>query len=207
MEKKRPLYVPALYCAAFLAALLWTRPAFAGEYSNEERKLLRDIAEESIAAKLAGEKYALPKDLPEHLVEVRGAFVTLKRNGRLRGCIGNVIGDEPLAETVAGMARAAAFSDPRFPPLARDEFPGLDIEISVLTPPRKVDSPEEVKVGEHGLIMRSAFRAGLLLPQVATEYGWDRTAFLEQTCRKAGMDKDCWKDPDTTIEVFSAEVF
>ena len=136
-----------------------------------------------------------------------GAFVTLTIHGQLRGCIGYVIAERPLLETVREAARAAAFQDPRFAPLRRAELSELRLEISVLSEPRPVCSLEEIRVGDHGLIVRHGFRSGLLLPQVATEYGWDRETFLSHTCAKAGLPRDSWRDPDTEIELFEAEVF
>ncbi len=177
--------------------------------SQEERHLLHTIAREAIEARL---EHRSPPSLdlsalPPGLRRVRGAFVTLKKNGRLRGCIGNIVGRYPLAETVARMAVAAAFQDPRFPPLRREEWEHISIEISALTPLRRIHDPEEIQVGTHGILIRRAGRSGVLLPQVATEYGWDRKTFLEYTCRKAGLPTSAWKDPDTEIYIFSAEVF
>jgi len=177
------------------------------DYSPRERELLHSIAREAIASGLEGRPYSLPIALPQSLQQERGAFVTLKRQGRLRGCTGHVIGSSPLAQTVAEMARLAAFEDPRFPPLQASELADLEYEISVLTPPRQVQDVAEIEVGRHGLIMRGSQGQGLLLPQVATEYGWNREQFLQNTCRKAGMATDCWQQPDTRIYVFSAEVF
>jgi len=134
-------------------------------------------------------------------------FVTVYKNGELRGCIGHVIARKPLIEAVSEMAEAAAFQDPRFTPVRRDELGDLKIEISVLTPLQKIQSPEEIEVGKHGLIIKQGGSMGLLLPQVATEYGWDRTAFLENTCRKAGLPRNAWKEKDAEIFVFSADVF
>ena len=105
------------------------------------------------------------------------------------------------------MAQAAAFRDPRFRAVTEDELPYLDIEISVLTPLRQIESPEEVQVGLHGIMIRKGFLSGLLLPQVATERNWDRTTFLQETCRKAGLSPDAWMDDDAEIYVFSADVF
>jgi len=113
----------------------------------------------------------------------------------------------PLYAAVAEMAQAAAFEDPRFAPLSEEELPEVDIEISVLSPTREISDLEEIKVGEHGLIVQQGMRKGLLLPQVATEYNWDRTTFLRHTCLKAGLPADAYKDKDTTIKVFSAQVF
>lgn len=139
--------------------------------------------------------------------EKRGAFVTLHINGRLRGCIGYIAGIKPIPETIIDMAIASAFKDPRFPPLKREEFEKIDIEISVLTPIERVNNIDEIQVGRDGLIISNGYRQGLLLPQVATEYGWNREQFLEHTCYKAGLPGDAWKWKDTKIEKFSAQVF
>jgi AmmeMemoRadiSam system protein A len=105
------------------------------------------------------------------------------------------------------MAEAAAFHDPRFPSVRAEEVRELEIEISALTPMQRISDPKELEIGRHGLFMKQGSRSGLLLPQVATEQGWDRTQFLENTCRKAGMDREAWKDPNTEIFVFSADIF
>ncbi len=145
-------------------------------------------------------------DCPE-LLERKGAFVSLHRGGDLRGCIGQLEPDRELYKVVQHCTLSAAFSDPRFPPLQQKEIDGLDIEISILTPFRRMERIEEINVGKQGLyIVQSHFR-GLLLPQVAEQYRWDRIAFLEQTCRKAGLNESAWKDPETIIYTFEAEVF
>jgi AmmeMemoRadiSam system protein A len=105
------------------------------------------------------------------------------------------------------MAQAAAFRDPRFRPVEEEELPLLDLEISVLTPFEEIDDPEQIQVGLHGILIRKGYISGLLLPQVATERNWDRMTFLEEACRKAGLPRNAWKDPDTKIYVFSADVF
>lgn len=176
--------------------------------SQEEKDLLKDIARKSIESALNG----LPAPDPPHALspkmkEPRGAFVTLQKGHRLRGCIGFIQATKPLHETVKEMARAAAFDDPRFPPLTKEEWPQVDIEISVLTPLERIEDPSQIKVGVHGIYIVKGARRGLLLPQVAVEYGWDRETFLEQTCIKAGLPPDAWKDPKTEIYVFSADVF
>ena len=173
----------------------------------EEKALLHRIARDSIEAKLLGKKAPNLDHLPAGLKENRGAFVTLKKHGELRGCIGRLAADRPLGEVVAEMALAAAFQDPRFNPLRADESKDLEIEISVLTPFKRITSVDEIQVGKHGLLMRRGASSGLLLPQVATDYGWDRTTFLEHTCQKAGLPKDGWKDKATEIYTFSADVF
>lgn len=137
----------------------------------------------------------------------RGAFVTLHKRGELRGCIGTFRSDKNIADVVSEMALASAFEDPRFPKLELEELEEIDIEISVLSPLRKIKNVNEIEVGKHGLYISRGFRSGVLLPQVATEYNWDRETFLVHTCLKAGLPEDAWKDPATKIEVFTAEVF
>ena len=137
----------------------------------------------------------------------RGAFVTLKINKRLRGCIGNFEARGSLVRTVQDMARAAAFEDPRFPPLSPRELDRADIEISVLTPLREIEDPSVIEVGRHGIYLIRGYNRGVLLPQVAVEHGWDRDTFLDQTCLKAGMEPGCWKIPETKVLIFSAEIF
>lgn len=177
------------------------------ELSAAEKKLLHDIARQSIAAGLQGQA---PPPLPQVsgvLQEPRGAFVTLHHRGRLRGCIGYIEAIKPLAQTVQEMALAAAFHDPRFPPLTAAEFQDIDIEISVLSPLRRLHNLEEIQVGRDGLYIRRGQRHGLLLPQVATEHHWDRDTFLQQTCLKAHLPPTAWQDPNTEIYVFTADIF
>ncbi len=177
--------------------------------SKEERAELHAIARKAIEARLfpgASVSRAVETFSPK-LKEPRAAFVTLMKKGELRGCIGQIVPRMPLAETVAAMAEEAAFRDPRFLPLRPDELGDLKIEISVLTPLQKIDSADEIEVGKHGIMIVRDRSRGLLLPQVATEYNWDRTQFLEQCCRKAGLPGNCWKDKETEIYIFSADVF
>ncbi len=177
-----------------------------GFLTAEERKLLLGAAREAIEAGLAGRRPARGGG-PGGLAERRGAFVTLTQGGRLRGCIGFVFAERPLLDTVREAAQAAAFHDPRFPPLRASELPEIHLELSVLGEPRTVSSLEDIQVGRHGLIVRRGARSGLLLPQVATEYGWDRDTFLSHTCLKAGLPEESWREPGTEIEIFGAEVF
>src|SRR5271157_4292264 len=141
------------------------------------------------------------------LNQERGAFVTLKEFGALRGCIGYTSAVKPLYMTVRDTATLAALRDPRFQPVDASELPQLDYEISVLSPLRRVTDIQQIKVGEHGLLMTNGDYEGLLLPQVPVEEKWDRQTFLEQTCAKAGMGSGCWKDEDTDIFMFTAVVF
>ena len=136
-----------------------------------------------------------------------GVFVTLQKDDKLRGCIGYVTATRSLIRLVMDAALASAFQDARFAPLLREELDRIEIEISVISPPRKVENIDEIEVGRHGIIMRQGFRSGLLLPQVPEEYGWDRETFLTNTCHKAGLAGDCWRDPTTEIEIFTALVF
>ncbi len=171
-----------------------------------QQKLLR-MARETIETSIRTRQIpTFEIDEPE-LLQKCGAFVTIKRHGQLRGCIGYVEGIKPLWETIVDMALAASTEDPRFQPMTVAELDDFDLEISVMTPLHKVENPEEVTVGTHGILLRRGHRSGLLLPQVATEYGWDRETFLAHTCQKAGLPMDAWRDPQTAIYVFSAQVF
>jgi AmmeMemoRadiSam system protein A len=134
-----------------------------------------------------------------------GAFVSLYHGEELRGCLGHIGADRPLTQVVAEMAVAAARDDPRFPPISGDEVPDLTIEISVLTEPRPA-RPEAVEVGRDGVIVRRGARQGVLLPQVAVEYDWDRETLLTMACRKAGLPDGAWREGRTELLVFQAEV-
>jgi AmmeMemoRadiSam system protein A len=136
-----------------------------------------------------------------------GVFVTLHNRDQLRGCIGHIGADRPLFRVVQECVIAAATDDTRFSPVDPDEVPDLDIEVSVLAAFRSIASVEEIEIGRHGLLLSRSQRRGLLLPQVAAEHGWDREMFLGQTCRKAGLPMEAWRQSDTKIEVFEAQVF
>jgi AmmeMemoRadiSam system protein A len=177
------------------------------DLTEQEKDLLLKIARKSIETGLAGEKMPPPEIESDTLKEKMGAFVTLKKKGHLRGCIGFIEGRKPLYKTVEEMAQAAAFKDPRFRPVREDELKSLDIEISALTPLRQIDDINEIEVGRHGIYLVKGHHSGLLLPQVAAEYNWDRATFLKETCSKAGLPEDAWKDADTQIFIFSATVF
>lgn len=175
--------------------------------TDAEKRALKDLVRLSIASALADKPEALPEPPTELLTRELGAFVTLTLDGRLRGCIGNVLGSGPLWRTVWSMARAAAFEDPRFPPLTLREFEAVHVEISILGPVEACADLERIVVGRHGLIASSGSRQGLLLPQVPVEWGWNREQFLSQTCRKAGLPESAWRLPETRIFWFEAEVF
>jgi AmmeMemoRadiSam system protein A len=177
------------------------------ELSDKEKTALLEIAKSAIEARINNQEMPEIKIDSETLKSKRGAFVTLKKQGHLRGCIGYIKAYKPLWETVQEMAIAAAFHDPRFPSLKKDEVKNLTFEISVLSPLKRIKDVNEIEVGKHGLYMVNGFRSGLLLPQVATEYGWDRETFLKETCYKAGLPPDSWKDESTEIYIFSAVYF
>ena len=175
-----------------------------GAFSKDERVLLLRLAHESILSAL--EQREIPLLPPtDHLAEPRGAFTTLHLRGELRGCVGYVLPVSPVYRAVADTARAAAFEDTRFYPVTLPEARELEIELSILSPPQPI-SAEAVEIGSHGLLISLAGHRGLLLPQVPIEHNWDRTTFLEQTCRKAGLPLDAWKN-GAAIEAFTAEVF
>ncbi len=174
--------------------------------SDADRKTLLEIARTSIEGYLA--KGSAPEfAVSEALQQPGAAFVTLKMSGELRGCIGYTEAVRPLYETVSQCAIHAAVEDPRFNPVQAEELKLIDIEISVLTPLQKVESVDSIKIGRDGLLIRMGRRSGLLLPQVATELGWNRTQFLEHTCQKAGLQNDAYTRPEATLYRFQAEVF
>ena len=175
-----------------------------GEFSLEERTLLLQLAHDSILSVLENREVSMDPPSP-HLAEPRGAFTSLYLNGELRGCVGYILPVSSVYHAVIDTARAAAFEDTRFYPVTIEEATQLKIELSVLSPPRPI-SAEEVEVGRHGLLISLAGQRGLLLPQVPTERNWDRTTFLQQTCRKAGLPPDAWQK-GAVIEAFTAEVF
>jgi AmmeMemoRadiSam system protein A len=174
--------------------------------TDAEKQRLLDIARQSIAS------YVTTGNLPDFdvsgkLAEPGAAFVTLEKHGSLRGCIGHTMAVQPLYETVAVCAVKAAVADPRFPPVSQEEISELHIEISVLTPLQTVSDLGEIEVGRDGLMITFGGARGLLLPQVATDYGWDRDEFLRQTCRKAGVRPDAYLSPNCRIERFQALIF
>jgi len=177
-------------------------------YLNEQaRKELLSIARNTLEKYLAESKVSRIEPSAPVLREHAGAFVSLHKGGELRGCIGQITQDRALYQVVQDCAVSAATEDPRFPPVTADEAPGLEIEISVLTPMKPVADVAEVEVGRHGLLISQGSRRGLLLPQVAARYNWSREVFLCQTCRKAGLPDNAWSDRSTSIYSFEAEVF
>jgi uncharacterized protein len=174
------------------------------EYSLEERAWLLKLAHDAILAALGG-RQVLAFEASEHLSQLRGVFTTLHWDGKLRGCVGYPAAVTPLYRAVIETARGAGFDDPRFPPLTFEEAGQLQVSLSVLSSFLPITA-EEVEVSRHGLLISHGDRRGLLLPQVPVEHGWDRTTFLEQACRKAGLPLDMWQR-GAAIEAFTAEVF
>jgi hypothetical protein len=173
----------------------------------EKQELLK-IARQSVETAVREKKlYPVPADEPEGLRNARGAFVTLKEHGDLRGCIGYISPVKPLAETVRDVAAFAALEDRRFRPVSESELGLLEYEISVLSPLHKVEDINQIHVGQHGLLIRKGDSEGVLLPQVPTEEGWNRNTFLEQVCVKAGLPQQTWKDEDADLFMFTAIVF
>lgn len=175
--------------------------------TREEKEYLIQIAKEAVYNAIRGKSYSPPPPPTDKLAKPSGVFVTLKLNGMLRGCIGYVLPVKPLYIATAQVAADAAVNDPRFPPVSVREFDDLEFEISVLTPLEKVENIEEIEVGKHGLLIRSGYYQGVLLPQVPVEYGWDRYEFLDNTCLKSGLSRGCWKEPGVEIYKFSAYIF
>lgn len=182
--------------------------------SDEEGKFLVKLARESIETFIKERrKLEVPEDTPDTLKEEMGAFVTLNKDSLLRGCIGYPEPIAPLVNAVIDVAISAAVNDPRFSPVTEDELNDLAVEVSVLTKPAliEVNQPEEyidkIKIGDDGLIVERGPYKGLLLPQVAVEWGWNVEEFLYNTCVKAGLTADCWLYPDVKIYKFSSQIF
>ena len=176
-------------------------------FSDQQKKKLLALARRTIEEGALGKKK--PKVGPEdtQLAVPAGAFVSLHKRGGLRGCIGRFEADSPLYQTVVDMAWAASKNDPRFNEVEKEELSDIDIELSVLSPLRKISNVKEIEVGRHGIYIIRGGRRGTLLPQVALEQGWNREAFLRHTCMKAGLPPDAYKDEGTEIYIYDAQVF
>jgi len=174
--------------------------------AEEERHYLLDLARRTIDLFLTTGTAPLARPSEPRLLAKRGAFVTLKNHGRLRGCIGHMTEDRPLCQVVGAMALQAAFNDRRFQPVTLDEWRNLTIEISALTPYQKISSPDEIVIGRDGVLLRKRGYSAVYLPQVAPEQGWNRDEMLMHLCEKAGLSGDCWKQ-DVELYIFQAEVF
>lgn len=178
-------------------------------FNNEERKAILSYARAAIES-------VFDPSIKPHIPEMNGmlkqlgaCFVTLENTpgGQLRGCIGNIIAAEPLAQNISRNAINAAFHDPRFPKMVACELDEIEISISILTPPKSIPSPDDFIVGEHGIIMECAGRHAVFLPQVAPEQGWDSEQTLTQLSLKSGLPPDAWQRPDAKFQVFTAIVF
>jgi uncharacterized protein len=176
------------------------------QLSPKARDELLDLAYQAITdSVLSRHTPGVPPADPE-LNQRAGAFVTLMRHGDLRGCVGHVQADMPIWQVVQQMAISAAEEDPRFFPLTQRELDDLEVEISVLSPLKHIDDVEQIEVGKHGLLISKGWARGLLLPQVPGEYGWDRNAFLEAVCKKAGLPGGSWRH-GASLQTFTALVF
>ena len=174
--------------------------------SRIDATILLAIAREAIISQVKNELHRLAAREEKALNQHSGCFVTITQDGHLRGCIGNFQSQQPLFQEVATMAVAAASQDPRFAPMSTDELDNFNLEITILSPLEKIDNTNLIEVGTHGIYIVKGFNRGVLLPQVATEYGWDREMFLEQTCIKAGLTENAWQLPDAEIYIFSGQI-
>ncbi len=177
------------------------------ELTNDQKKILLEIARESIISAVLKTRFSYPQIDDPVLNKECGAFVTLTIAGNLKGCIGNIRAKYPLWKTIRQMAQEAALNDPRFYPVNKKELDDIEIEISVLSPFVLIKDISLIEVGKHGLFIKKGFYQGLLLPQVAIDYNWNKTEFLDQTCRKAGLSESCWKEENCEIYIFSATIF
>lgn len=177
-------------------------------FTDVEQRALVEIARAAVTEAITGRRAPARPDGLDRLTGASGAFVTLKRDGQLRGCIGTLECRRPLADEIARVAVSAAREDSRFDPLRAAELDDLDVEVSVLGPLEEIDptDPGAIEIGRHGLVVEQGTRSGLLLPQVATEWGWDREQFLVNTCKKAGLPPDCWRR-GAKVYRFAADVF
>ncbi len=185
-------------------------PNKTGEKMNEKaKKTLLEIARKTVEASINNDPLPEFEVTDPAIQGKQGAFVTLRNHGKLRGCIGRFISDIPLYKVVSEMALAAATQDPRFQfePITASELKDIDIEISIISPLEKTDNPLNIELGKHGIYIKKGFRSGCFLPQVATETGWSKEEFLTQCCYgKAGLPPDAWKDPKTSVFIFTAEI-
>lgn len=178
------------------------------ELNKEEQEKLLEIARKTLESYLKNGKVPEFEISDPQFLDPRGAFVTLRKDGQLRGCIGEFEARESLYKIVQRMAISAATKDPRFPVVRLNELPEIKIEVSVLSPLKKIDDPDKIEMGVHGVMIKKGLRKGVFLPQVATETGWDKEAFMGQLCsQKAGLSRDCWKKKDVELLVFTAQVF
>ncbi len=178
--------------------------------NDQQKQTLLKVARDTVRAVINGEPIKGPQSTDPELNAPCGCFVTLKNQGRLRGCIGQFTSDSPLIELVGQMAKASATGDPRFfaDPISSRELDQLDVEISVLSPLERTDEPLSLRLGVDGIYIKKGHASGCFLPQVATETGWSKEEFLSYCCaHKAGLAADAWRDPETVVYFFTADVF
>ncbi len=205
-------YAAMVFFQSSDSVLTGARPVSPGDSGEEllpsRQAALLDMARSAVIQTLEKGRTVNPENPPEWLLEKRAIFVTLKTGSRLRGCIGMTEPRLPLYQAITQMAGAAAFQDTRFRPLTSQELPGINIEISILSPLRRVQDANKIIMGKHGVVVRSEGRSGLFLPQVAQETGWTREKFLNELCsQKAGLSKGAWQDPKTELYTFTVQSF
>jgi len=197
-----------VYCVGYLSAVIFKKKVGEEMLNFQQRKRLLEIARKTIETYVRERKAPDFKETDPELLKEKGAFVTIHKHGDLRGCIGNIYGRGPLYLTIRDMAIASSTEDPRFSPVDKEELKEIEIEISVLSEPKKITSIDEIELGVHGVIVRKGFNSGVFLPQVAIETGWSKEEFLSHLCSgKAGLHPLAWKDKSTQIYTFTAEVF
>lgn len=172
-----------------------------------EKTVLLNIARSTVENFVRSGLYTVEPREEKSLNARNGCFVTIKQKGQLRGCIGNFQSERPLFKEVAEMAVASASKDPRFYPMKQEDLGDFTVEISVLSKLEKIEDIQQIEIGRHGIYLEKGYYRGVLLPQVATEHGWDRETFLKQTCIKAGLPPEAWRADDAEIYIFSAQVF
>lgn len=177
------------------------------ELNAQEQEILLGIARQAIVDQIRTGRHEVEPREEKALNSRRGCFVSIKQNGKLRGCIGNFQSAQPLFSEAAEIAVSSATRDPRFYPMDETDLDNFRLEISVLSPLDKIDDIAQIEIGTHGIYLEKSFYRGVLLPQVATEHGWNRETFLMQTCIKAGLPTDAWKNEDAEIYTFSAQIF
>ncbi len=176
------------------------------ELSESDKNMLLEAAREAILVKTEKKPPPRPDDIPPSLMEKRGVFVTLHKEGKLRGCIGYIEAVKPMYDAVVSAAQCSAFEDPRFPPVSRDEMGLIDIEISILSPATPVDSWEDIRIGEHGVVLKKGVNRALFLPHVAVENKWDLETTLTHLAIKAGLYGQDWRE-EALFEVFTSHTF
>ncbi|MEO0077412.1 MAG: AmmeMemoRadiSam system protein B [candidate division WOR-3 bacterium] len=200
------------YCVGYSAVAFLSSREKANELASDEldeaeKQSLLEIARATLESCVAGRELPAVKPLTARLSEQRGVFVTLHKQGQLRGCIGYIEGVKPLYQAVADMAVSASTEDPRFRPVTPAELRDIDIEITVLSPLQPIPCPDSVDVGRHGVVIRKSGRGAVFLPQVPIEQGWDRDTYLTELCRKAGLPAQAWREKDAALFVFTGQVF